>query len=225
MSNKIISGTDWIDVSVPVSEKMAVFAHEQKPQFERRASMDRGDMGNNSTIHMGIHTGTHLDAPRHGIIDGKTIDKMPLSDAIGPARVIEINDMEAVRAEALKQYQFKRGERVLFKTQNSARCWKTDAFVADFVYIATDAAQILADAEVRLVGIDYLSVGGPPETHKILLMRRRLAAGRAGPFRRNTGQLQSGLPAAQVNRSRRLTGTGSTAAATVNYVGFPLLFF
>ncbi|MGD1040067.1 MAG: cyclase family protein [Dehalococcoidales bacterium] len=169
MSNKIISGTDWIDVSVPVSEKMAVFAYEQKPQFERRASMDRGDMGNNSTIHMGIHTGTHLDAPRHGIIDGKTIDKMPLSDAIGPARVIEINDMEAVRAEALKQYQFKRGERVLFKTQNSARCWKTDAFVADFVYIATDAAQILADAEVRLVGIDYLSVGGPPETHKILL--------------------------------------------------------
>ncbi|MGB8262836.1 MAG: cyclase family protein [Dehalococcoidales bacterium] len=169
MSNKIISGTDWIDVSVPVSEKMAVFAYEQKPQFERRASMDRGDMGNNSTIHMGIHTGTHLDAPRHGIIDGKTIDKMPLSDAIGPARVIEINDMEAVRAEALKQYQFKRGERVLFKTQNSARCWKTDAFVADFVYIAPDAAQILADAEVRLVGIDYLSVGGPPETHKILL--------------------------------------------------------
>jgi arylformamidase len=169
MSNKIISGTDWIDVSVPVSEKMAVFAYEQKPQFERRASMDRGDMGNNSTIHMGIHTGTHLDAPRHGIIDGKTIDKMPLSDAIGPARVIEINDMEAVRAEALKQYQFKRGERVLFKTQNSARCWKTDAFVADFAYIATDAAQILADAEVRLVGIDYLSVGGPPETHKILL--------------------------------------------------------
>ncbi len=169
MSNKIISGTDWIDVSVPVSEKMAVFAHEQKPQFERRASMERGDMGNNSTIHMGIHTGTHLDAPRHGIIDGKTIDKMPLSDAIGPARVIEINDVEAVRAESLKQYQFKRGERVLFKTQNSARCWKTDAFVADFVYIAPDAAQILADAEVRLVGIDYLSVGGPPETHKIFL--------------------------------------------------------
>ena len=169
MSNKIISSADWIDVSVPVSEKMAVFAHEQKPQFERRASMDRGDMGNNSIIHMGIHTGTHLDAPRHGIIDGKTIDKMPLSDAIGPARVIEINDGEAVKAGELKQYQFKRGERVLFKTQNSAHCWKTDSFVPDFVYIANDAAQILADSGVKLVGIDYLSVGGPPETHTILL--------------------------------------------------------
>ena len=68
--------------------------------------MDRGDMGNNSTIHMGIHTGTHEDAPRHDIIDGKTIDKMPLSDAIGPARVIEINDREAIKAKELTSYQF-----------------------------------------------------------------------------------------------------------------------
>ena len=168
MINKI-SGEDWIDISVPVSETMSVFAYEQKPRFERRAAMERGAMGNNSTIHMGIHTGTHLDAPRHGIIDGKTIDKMPLSDAIGPARVIEIKDTEAVKAHELKQYQFKRGEMVLFKTINSARCWKTNEFVPDFVYIATDAAQILADSGVKLVGIDYLSVGGPPETHKIFL--------------------------------------------------------
>ena len=83
MSNKIINSGDWIDISVPVSEQMAVFAYEQKPRFERRAAMERGDMGNNSTIHAGIHTGTHMDAPKHGIIDGKTIDKMPLSDAIG----------------------------------------------------------------------------------------------------------------------------------------------
>jgi hypothetical protein len=28
------------------------------------------------------------------------------------------------------------GERILFKTGNSERCWKTDAFVEDFVYIS-----------------------------------------------------------------------------------------
>jgi arylformamidase len=131
--------------------------------------MDRGDMGNNSSIHMGIHTGTHMDAPKHVIADGKTIDRIPLSDAIGPARVIEINDNAAVKAEELKQYKFKQGERILFKTKNSERCWKTDAFIPDFVYIAEDAAQLLANSGVKLVGIDYLSVGGPPMTHKILL--------------------------------------------------------
>jgi arylformamidase len=148
---------------------MAVFAFENNMQIERRASMDRGDMGNNSSIHMGIHTGTHMDAPKHVIADGKTIDVMPLSDAIGPARVIEINDNEAVKAEELKQYKFKHGERILFKTRNSERCWKTDTFIPDFVYIAEDAAQLLANSGVKLVGIDYLSVGGPPMTHKILL--------------------------------------------------------
>jgi hypothetical protein len=33
MSNKIINGADWIDISVPMSEKMAVFAYKQKPRF------------------------------------------------------------------------------------------------------------------------------------------------------------------------------------------------
>ena len=47
------------------------------------------------------------------------------------------------------------------------------AFHRDFAYIAPDAAQLLADANVQLVGIDYLSAeqfGAPaPRTHQILL--------------------------------------------------------
>jgi arylformamidase len=159
----------WIDISVPLREGMVVFAFENNMQIERRYSMERGDMGNNSSIHMGVHTGTHMDAPRHVLANGQTIDQMPLGDAIGPARVIEIRDYKAIKAEELKQYKFKRGERILFKTLNSQRCWKTDTFIADFVYITEDAAQLLADAGVRLVGIDYLSVGGPGATHRILL--------------------------------------------------------
>jgi arylformamidase len=159
----------WIDISVPLREGMVVFAFENNMQIERRYSMERGDMGNNSSIHMGVHTGTHMDAPRHVLANGQTIDQMPLNDAIGPARVIEIRDHKAIKAEELKQYKFKRGERILFKTLNSQRCWKTDTFIADFVYITEDAAQLLADAGVRMVGIDYLSVGGPGATHRILL--------------------------------------------------------
>ena len=159
----------WIDISVPLREGMVVFAFENNMQIERRYSMERGDMGNNSSIHMGVHTGTHMDAPRHVLANGQTIDQMPLNDAIGPARVIEIRDHKAIKADELKQYKFKPGERILFKTLNSQRCWKTDTFIADFVYITEDAAQLLADAGVRLVGIDYLSVGGPGATHRILL--------------------------------------------------------
>jgi arylformamidase len=48
-------------------------------------------------------------------------------------------------------------------------------FHRDFAYIAPDAAQLLADAGVKLVGIDYISAeqfGAPaPRTHRILLGR------------------------------------------------------
>ena len=49
----------------------------------------------------------------------------------------------------------------------------SSAFHRDFAYIAPDAAQLLADAGVALVGVDYLSAeqfGAPaPRTHQILL--------------------------------------------------------
>jgi arylformamidase len=171
------TGSNWIDVTVPLREGMAIWPGDIKIQIERRKSMERGDGANNSAIHFGVHTGTHMDAPRHFIAKGKSIDQLPLDTSVGPARVIEIKDKVSIKAEELKQYNIKRGERILFKTVNSPRCWQTDNFVNDFVFITRDAAQFLVDAGVILVGVDYLSVGSPldpektmrPDTHQILL--------------------------------------------------------
>ena len=167
---------NWIDLSVTLREGMIAFPSESQLQLERRHSMARGDRANNTTLHMSVHTGTHMDAPRHFIADGKTIDQMPFDITLGQARVIEIVDNVSIKAEELKQHNIKRGERILFKTRNSQKCWQTDTFVPDFVYITRGASHLLVDAGVRLVGIDYLSVGSPsdpdqttPDTHQILL--------------------------------------------------------
>ncbi len=94
---------------------------------------------------------------------------MPLSVGMGQARVIEIRDPESIKPEELRPHQIQRGERILFKTRNSARCWQMD----DFVYISQEAARYLAAQQVQTVGIDYLSVGGffkdGVETHHALL--------------------------------------------------------
>ena len=171
------TGSNWIDVTVPLKEGMVIWPGDVTIKIERRRSMDRGDAANNSAISLGVHTGTHMDAPKHFIKDGKSIDKLPFDTSIGPARVIEIKDKVSIKPEELKQHNIKRGERILFKTVNSPRCWQTDDFVNDFVYITRDAAQFLVDAGVILVGVDYLSVGSPmdpektmrPDTHQILL--------------------------------------------------------
>jgi arylformamidase len=135
--------------------------------------IEKGDPCTVSLIEMGAHTGTHMDAPAHFVRGGTGIDTMPLDAAIGSARVISIRDRESIKPDELLRHHIRRGERVLFKTHNSARCWDTDTFVENFVYLSATAARYLVERHVRLVGIDYLSVGGfyadGVETHQALL--------------------------------------------------------
>jgi arylformamidase len=109
---------------------------------------------------MSAHTGTHIDSPFHFIKSGVGIHELPLSAVIGEARVIEILDPESIKPEELRVHRIRKGERILFRTQNSERCWKTDEFVEDFVYISTESLKYLVDRGIRTVGVDYLSVGG-----------------------------------------------------------------
>jgi len=142
-------------------------------RIERMLDMEHGDVANVSKISMGSHTGTHMDAPLHFVRESTSLDEMPLTTALGRARVIEIHDPESVKPGDLDPHQIRRGERILFKTQNSARDWPAAAFIEDFVYISQEAARYLAGCEVQVVGIDYLSVGGfwkdGAETHQALL--------------------------------------------------------
>ena len=122
---------------------------------------------------MGSHTGTHMDAPLHFLPEGKGLHEMPFHATLGRARVIEIHDPESIKPGELRPHNIRQGERLLFKTKNSSRCWKTDTFVEDFVYISQEAARYLASVGVLTVGIDYISVGGYTndgvETHLALL--------------------------------------------------------
>jgi arylformamidase len=86
------------------------------------------------------HVGTHIDAPLHFIRGGASIDMMPLDTTIGTDRVIEINDPVSIKTEELKLHRIRRGERILFKTQNSCRVYEADEFIEDYVYLTPDAA-------------------------------------------------------------------------------------
>jgi arylformamidase len=92
---------------------------------------------------------------------------------VGRARVIEILDTESIKREELLQHRIRRGECILFQTSNSSYVWQTDDFIEDFVFISDDAALFLAERGVRLVGVDYLSVGsfkrGGSYVHRTLL--------------------------------------------------------
>jgi len=163
----------WIDVSVPLHEGLVHWPGDPRFIIERVSELERGDPATVSKVTMGVHTGTHMDAPAHFLRDGATIDTLPLDATVGSARVIAISDPESVKPAELRSHRVKRGERVLLRTRNSGRRWTQEAFFEDFVYIAADAARWLAERGVRCVGVDYLSVGGfhrdGHETHEALL--------------------------------------------------------
>jgi arylformamidase len=163
---------NWIDITVTVGSGMVHWPSDPPVEVKRVKDMEKGESTNVSLITMGSHTGTHMDAPFHFFRRGKSLDKLPLDAAIGKARVIGIKDRERISREEIESCRIKKGERIIFKTANS-RLWGTDSFNKNFVYISPEAAQYLASREVRLVGIDYFSVGAyhkdGARTHKELL--------------------------------------------------------
>ncbi len=163
----------WIDISVPVRDAMVHWPGDPPISIKRVMDIEQGDMINLSVISMGAHTGTHVDAPIHFVGKGQGIDDMPVDTLVGRARVIEIRDPESIKPEELARHRIRHGERILFKTENSSHVWQKDEFVEDFVFISDAAADLLVDRGVRLVGIDYMSVGsfrhGGSYVHKTLL--------------------------------------------------------
>jgi arylformamidase len=163
----------WIDVSVTVRSGMPHWPDNPPIVMERVMDLGRGDAANVSHLAMGVHSGTHMDGPVHFIHEGPGLDEMPLSATMGEARVIEIEDPKEITAEELARHGLRAGERILFRTSNSIRCWQAPSFIEDFVYISEQAARYLAETRVRTVGVDYLSVGGyhadGAVIHRILL--------------------------------------------------------
>ena len=173
-----LSAEGWIDVTATLDPaRTPVYAGDAPMKFDFLKDMRKGDILTLSVYSLGAHSGTHIDAPMHFVANGAAIDQVALAPLMGAARVIDIADsVQAIDSGELNRHDWRGAQRVLFRTRSTLRGWMDSAsFHRDFAYIAPDAAQLLADAGVVLVGVDYISAeqfGAPaPLTHQILLGR------------------------------------------------------
>jgi arylformamidase len=162
------------DITLTITPDMIVWPGDPKVSIQRTSSMDSGDNANVSQISMSCHTGTHVDAPHHFLNNGKTVEDLSLDLLVGRAYVLYLPEVSQITASDLRYAEIPpRTRRLLFKTRNS-ELWKNGhrEFKPDFVALSVDAAEWLVDRNVRLVGIDYLSIApynlGSP-VHTILL--------------------------------------------------------
>ena len=170
-----ISG-GWIDATATLDPATTPVYEGNAPlAFEFQLDMRKGDALTLSKLSLGAHSGTHIDAPQHFVRDGASIDKVPLDALIGHARVIDIPDsVQSIDATELNRHEWRDAERVIFRTRSAIHGWMSSpTFHHDFAFVAPDAAQLMADAGIKLVGVDYISAekfGAPaPLTHRILL--------------------------------------------------------
>ncbi len=159
-----------IDISLTLEEGM--IAYPDNPPFAIESVS--GVSSSRSILTLGTHTGTHIDAPLHVFKDGNGVNKIPLARFAGPCRVLDLSKVkESITIKDLESFCIKKGERILIKTSNSKRGFKT--FYDDYVYLDGDASDYLAKKGIILFGIDSLSVkkrGGADHRPHLSLLKK-----------------------------------------------------
>jgi arylformamidase len=145
------------DVTVPLSASVPTYPGDPRFEVEFTRTMAAGGAYNLARFSLGAHAGTHVDAPFHFLADGATVDELPLEILMGKARVVEIGARDRIRREDLEALDLHDDLRILLKTRMSGQL-RVPEFQEDFVHLTGDAAAYLAQAGLKLVGIDYLSV-------------------------------------------------------------------
>ena len=165
-------GDGWLDVTVPIRDGMVHWPGDPAVRVTRVKELEAGHPATVTHLDLGVHTGTHVDAPVHFIAGAAGIHELPLGSLLGPARVVALPDARTITAQAIEEVAPLAGERLLFRTDNSMRCWRDDRFVPDYTYLSLAGARALAARRVATVGVDYLSIGGGddgPAIHRALL--------------------------------------------------------
>jgi arylformamidase len=144
------------DISPPVREGSPVFPGDTPYAQQWAATIAPGCPVNVSTLTLSPHVGAHADAPLHYDPQGAAIGALDLDPYLGPCRVIHaIARGPLVRWEHLQHATQDLPPRVLVRTYEQA---PVDRWDPDLAAFAPETIERLADAGVRLVGIDTASI-------------------------------------------------------------------
>lgn len=152
------------DISTPIRNSMPIWPGDTPVELQQVSSINNGENTNVTQIQMSVHTGTHIDAPRHFINAGKSVDEIPLSKLVGSAFLMEIDqEVDLITAGILESHphrdMLENHKKVLFKTRNSSEPIKNpNNFYEDYVGIDSSAASYLSQLKLDLVGMDYFSI-------------------------------------------------------------------
>ncbi|HVR28556.1 MAG TPA: cyclase family protein [Thermoanaerobaculia bacterium] len=108
------------DLSQPLNQEVPFWPYY--PPFEVKYIKRKAEHGVNAQYIMtSNHMGTHLDAPRHFVTAGMTIDEIPLEWLYGPSVIVDLRDamgeLELYTPRMIEErVEVRRGDRLLLHT-------------------------------------------------------------------------------------------------------------
>ena len=137
-----------------------VWPGDPEPRAKQVCSIQKGDLYNLTELSMCAHNGTQVDAPLHFIDNGPSIGQIELEAFVGDCYVARhegnVSDEDAAK--------------ILQKAQEAGAPERI--LIAGKATVTAEAAQVFAQAGIRLIGNESQTVGpenAPMQVHLILL--------------------------------------------------------
>lgn len=144
------------DLTHTIQNDMPVYPGTEQPKLTTACTIEA--VGYRETLlHMFSHTGTHMDAPAHMLLDGAALDSYPGEKFAGTAVVVDCRGQESISLPLLQSYDLSGVDFVLFCTGWDKK-WGSPDYYEGFPCLTADAAAYLATLPLKGVGEDSISL-------------------------------------------------------------------
>ena len=144
------------DLTHTIQNDMPVYPGTEQPKLTTACTIEA--VGYRETLlHMYSHTGTHMDAPAHMLLDGAALDSYGADKFAGTAVVVDCRGQESISLPLLQSYDLDGVDFVLFCTGWDKK-WGSPDYYEGFPCLTADAAAYLATLPLKGVGEDTISL-------------------------------------------------------------------
>lgn len=144
------------DLTHTIQNDMPVYPGTEQPRLTTACTIETAGY-RETLLHMFSHTGTHMDAPAHMLLNGAPLDSYGADRFTGTAVVIDCRGEANISLSLLKRYDLTGVDFVLFCTGWDKK-WGTPAYYEGFPCLTPDAAAYLAALPLKGVGEDTISL-------------------------------------------------------------------
>lgn len=149
-----------LDLTHVIHDTMPVFPGTEPPIIKNALTIEE-HKNREKLITMFSHTGTHMDAPAHMILEGNTLDQLPIDHYLGQGVVVDCRKVEndSIELELLLTYKeaIEKADFVLFCTGWSER-WGEENYFDEFPAMSLEAAEWISKQKLKGVGTDAISI-------------------------------------------------------------------